>query len=170
MIRMGCMRVIETIRVLLADDHALFRECLRECLQRSPSIDVVGEAEDGKMAVELTRQLLPDLAMMDLDMPVMDGVEATRLIKRELPGVKVIVLTSFNNRAIAIRALKAGASAFLVKGCNSVEIVSAIKTAIEDDHYGIDNRDKTNTTRNDDLDATGAAGWPDTHNTGSGGP
>jgi DNA-binding NarL/FixJ family response regulator len=101
-----------------------------------PDIEVVGEAGDGHVAVELAQRLLPDIVVMDVKMPTMGGIEATRRITSAFPDVKVIAFTSSDERSVIKNMFEAGASAFLVKGCNSVEIVSAIKTVTEGDNHG----------------------------------
>lgn len=102
------------MRVLIADDHALFRDGLRSLLE-ARQIDVVGEAANGHEAVELSRSLKPDIVLMDLTMPVMDGLSATRMISAEMPSVKVVVLTASEEDADLFEAIKSGAQGFLPK-------------------------------------------------------
>jgi len=116
------------IRVLLADDHAKIRESLRTLLAGTPGIEVIGEAEDGRKAVQLAHQLLPDVVVMDVDMPVLDGVEATRWIIR---NTRVIAFTGPVEEDTRERLLEAGVSAFLPKGSGAEEIVSALKAVAE---------------------------------------
>jgi DNA-binding NarL/FixJ family response regulator len=111
-------------KVLIADDRAQARAGLRALLATAPQVKVVGEAGDGQEAVRLVEQLRPDVVLMDSKMPVVDGLEATRLVKGRWPGVKVIVLTVV--AAHRARALAAGADAFLVKGCPAEELLAAI--------------------------------------------
>lgn len=115
------------VRVLIADDHRLIREGLRAILKTKEGIEVVGEAEDGAAAVELALRLRPDVILMDISMPRMNGVEATRLIKRDLPRVGIIVLTIYADEAYIVDSLKAGATGYLLKDSDSAEILKAIR-------------------------------------------
>ena len=119
------------IRTLLVDDYAPIRKSLRTLLEDYPEVEVIGEAEDGRKALELMHRLLPNIIIMDVRMPVMNGIEATRWITTVYPDVKVIAFTSCTEKSIINKMLKAGASGFLLKGCGPVEIISAIKTAAE---------------------------------------
>ena len=124
-----------SIRSLLVDDYASIRKSLRILLKTVPGVEVVGEAEDGRMALELMYKLLPDIIIMDIRMPVMDGIEATRCITTVFPGVKVIAFTSCAEKRTIRKMFEAGASGFLLKGCGSVEIISAIKAVVESKNY-----------------------------------
>ncbi|TAK29739.1 MAG: response regulator transcription factor [Chloroflexota bacterium] len=115
------------IRVLLVDDHDILREGLRSLLGLQDSIHVVGEAADGREAIERVRELQPDVVIMDIAMPVMDGLEATRRIKKDSPDTKVLVLTQHSNKPYVFRILKAGASGYILKKTASARLVSAIK-------------------------------------------
>ena len=117
------------IRVLLADDHSVVREGLRMFLGRDPELAVVGEAADGAEAVELARELRPDVVLMDLLMPVMDGVAATSVIRSELPETEVVALTSVMESASVIGAMRAGAIGYLLKDLRAPELLRAIKAA-----------------------------------------
>src|SRR5437899_3768802 len=117
------------IRVLLADDHRIVREGLRRFLGRDPELTVVGEAPDGAEAVELSRQLRPDVVLMDLLMPVMDGIAAISAIRSELPETEVIALTSVLEDASVVGAVRAGAIGYLLKNTESDELCRAIKAA-----------------------------------------
>ena len=108
------------MRVLLADDHALFREGLRSLL-RTRDIEVVGEASDGSEAVALARELAPDVVLMDLTMPGMGGLEATRLISAELPEIRVVILTVSEADEDLFEAIRSGAHGYLVKSTSSAE-------------------------------------------------
>ncbi len=117
------------IRVLIADDHSVVREGLRMFLGRDPELAVIGEATDGEEAVRLARQLRPDVVLMDLLMPVMDGIAATSAIRNELPETEVIALTSVLESAAVVGAVKAGAIGYLLKDTQAHELRRAIKAA-----------------------------------------
>ena len=117
------------IRILIADDHSVVREGLRMFLGRDPELTVVGEAADGEEAVQLARQLRPDLVLMDLLMPVMDGITATLAIRNELPATEVIALTSVLESASVVGVVKAGAIGYLLKDTQASELRRAIKAA-----------------------------------------
>lgn len=117
------------IRVLLADDHGVVREGLRMFLGRDPDLVVVGEAANGAEAVELARQLRPDVVLMDLLMPVMDGVAATAAIRNALPETEVVALTSVLESAAVVGAVKAGAIGYLLKDTQAAELRRTIKAA-----------------------------------------
>ncbi|GLW35600.1 response regulator [Actinoplanes regularis] len=119
-----------TIRVLLADDQALIRGGFRLILDAEPGIDVVGEATNGREAVDLARSSRTDLVLMDIRMPDVDGLEATRLIAgdEDLAGVRVLILTTFENDDNVVRALRAGASGFLGKNVEPADLVRAVQT------------------------------------------
>src|SRR5256884_4094564 len=117
------------IRVLIADDHSVVREGLHMFLGRDPELVVVGEAADGEEAICLARQLHPDVVLMDLLMPVMDGIAAISVIRNELPEIEVIALTSVLESAAVIGAVKAGAIGYLLKDTQAPELRRAIKAA-----------------------------------------
>jgi DNA-binding NarL/FixJ family response regulator len=119
-----------TIRVLLVDDQALLRQAFRTLLETADDLTVVGEAPDGTEALALTRELRPDVVVMDIRMPEMDGIEATRQINADetLAGVKVLVLTTFETEELVVEALRAGASGFLGKGVEPAGLINAIRT------------------------------------------
>ncbi len=118
-------------RLLLADDHALLRTGMRSMLAREPDLEVVGEAENGREAVELCRSLRPDLVLMDLSMPEMGGIEATRLIKAESPKTGVLVLTAHADQETLLEAIKAGAAGYVLKGVGPDELVGAVRATLE---------------------------------------
>ena len=118
---------LDEIRVLIADDQTLMREGLQTLLELSPGIRVVGQAGDGEEAVALARELRPDVVVMDVRMPVMDGVEATRHIRRELPDTQVIILSTFDDDEYIFEGLAAGARGYLLKDVSSKELAEAIR-------------------------------------------
>ena len=117
-----------SIRVLLVDDHKLTRLGLQTALSRDQDIQVVGEAVDGATAIELARQLHPDVVLMDIQLPGLNGVEATRQIVQELPDVKVIMLTMYREEQQAVEALRVGAMGYLHKDADPDELLDAIRT------------------------------------------
>lgn len=118
-----------TIRILLADDHSVVRQGLRMFLGLDPEFDVVGEAADGAEAVRLARELRPDVVLMDLLMPVMDGIAAIGQIRRDLPDVEVVALTSVLEDASVVGAVRAGAIGYLLKDTRAEELCRAIHAA-----------------------------------------
>lgn len=115
------------IRVLIADDHHVVRRGLVFFLQTQKGLDIIGEAGNGKEAVELAKVLKPDIILMDLVMPEMDGIQATKIIKRDQPEIKIMMLTSFSDQDHVIPALEAGASGFQLKDIQPDELVTSIK-------------------------------------------
>jgi len=115
------------IKVLIADDHRVVREGLSAILETKEEIQIVGEAGDGGEAVEKARTLLPDVIVMDVSMPGMSGVEATRIIKREFPHIGVIALTMYEDQQYIFDLVRAGATGYLLKDSDSTEIVAAIR-------------------------------------------
>jgi two-component system, NarL family, response regulator LiaR len=122
-------RRVVTIRVLITDDHKVVRRGLRGFLELDPELEVVGEAENGEEAVAVARRLEPDVVLMDLLMPVMDGIEATSKIRRELPEVEVVALTSVLEDASVTGAIRAGAIGYLLKTTDADELREAIRAA-----------------------------------------
>ena len=119
------------IRIIIADDHAVVRQGLRMFLGLDDDFEVIGEAANGAEAIDLTRTLQPDVVLMDLLMPVMDGITAIREIRREMPDVEVIALTSVLEDASVVGAVKAGAIGYLLKDTQSDELCRAIKAAAQ---------------------------------------
>lgn len=115
------------IRLLLVDDQGIIREGLRSLLEAKPDLTIVGEAENGKVAVELALLLKPDVVLMDVRMPIMDGVAATQTLTAQAPDIKVLVLTTFNDDEYVIQALRWGAKGYLLKDTPSTELADAIR-------------------------------------------
>jgi len=123
------------IRILVVDDHSILREGLRLLLESQPDFQVVAEAESGREGVEAAKKLLPDVVIMDVSMPVLNGVEATKSICSENPSVKVIGLSMHTDSDHIVGMLRAGASGYLLKNCNWEEIVKAVRTVVTDHIY-----------------------------------
>jgi DNA-binding NarL/FixJ family response regulator len=125
----------QPIKLLLVDDQALFREGLRTLLSTRPDFDVVAEAENGEEALRLAVQNRPNVILMDLRMPVLDGVSATRRLKESLPDCKVIVLTTFDDDDLVFDGLRAGAVGYLLKDVSSEKLVEAIHAAARGEYF-----------------------------------
>mgnify|MGYP000745876374 CR=1 FL=1 len=117
------------IRVVIADDHGVLRDGLAEVIRAQPDMEVVGTAADGAEAVACCRSAAADVVLMDLEMPVMDGIEATRAIAAEAPRAAVLVLTSFSDRRRITRALDAGATGYLLKDASADDVVRGVRAA-----------------------------------------
>lgn len=117
-------------RVLVADDHPLMRSAFVSILSYGRDLEVVGEARDGREAVLMCEELRPDLVLMDVSMPVMDGIEATRRLKERLPGVVVLVVTAHEDEGLMLRAIKAGAAGYVLKGDDPLRLVAAVREAL----------------------------------------
>jgi two-component system, NarL family, response regulator LiaR len=115
------------IGVLIVDDHPVARQGLQAFLSNDPDIDVVGEASDGEQAVHLAQVLKPDMVLMDINMPVMDGITAIQLIHRELPAIKILVFSGVVDETIALRAVQSGASGYLPKDADALSVCLAVK-------------------------------------------
>ena len=118
------------IRLLIADDHPVVRDGLRGMLENQPDFEVIGEAADGAAALKLVEETTPDLILMDLRMPVMDGVSATREIKRRFQNVQVLVLTTYDSDADILPAIEAGATGYILKDSSREELYRAIRAAV----------------------------------------
>jgi two-component system response regulator NreC len=114
------------IHILLADDHTLLRAGLKLMLNAQPDMEVVGEAQDGHQALQEATRLHPDIILMDITMPDMNGIEATKLIKKQLPEVKVLILTMHENDEYVFQALRAGASGYMLKEAADTDLISAL--------------------------------------------
>lgn len=121
------------IRVLIADDQALVRAGFRKLLEAEPDFEVVGEAEDGFGAVVAARQRRPDVVLMDIRMPRMDGIQASRRIAAETPAARVVILTTYDLDEYVYEALRAGACGFLLKDAPAEQLVAAVRTAVSGD-------------------------------------
>lgn len=116
-----------SIRVLLADDHKIVREGLRSLLEKEPDITVIGEADTGAKTVELTEELQPDIVIMDITMPGLNGIAATHQIKKNAPDIKVLCLSVHSDKRFVLALLRAGGSGYLLKNCPFEELVRAIR-------------------------------------------
>lgn len=121
----------ETIRVLVADDHLIVRQGLRLILETEDSFELVGEAQDGAQAVQLANKLKPDVVLMDLRMPGMDGLAAIERLQTEQPQVAVVILTTFNEDDLMLRGLRAGAKGYLLKDTSRESLFAAIRAAAQ---------------------------------------
>lgn len=123
------------IKIVLADDHQLLREGIRSILSKEADFEVLGEAEDGRQALELVEKLLPNVVIMDISMPNLNGIEATRKIKIDYPDMKIIALSMHQDKRFIANMLEAGASGFLLKDCATEELIGAIRTVIRNKTY-----------------------------------
>lgn len=121
-----------TVSVLIADDHRMLRDGLRRSLEEH-GVDVRGEAATGEEAVRLAEELRPDVILMDVTMPLLDGVEATRLVRHHIPGCQVVMLTMHADSTVMARAIQAGAVGYLVKDCSAEDVVEAVHLAASGD-------------------------------------
>jgi len=124
-----------TIRVLLADDHPLVRDGIRSCLETYDHIDVVAEAVSGREALDKARQLNPDIVLMDINMPELNGLDATELFMKQLPDVKILILSMHDNREYISTAVRNGACGYVLKDVPSSEIVTAIEEVFRGGTY-----------------------------------
>jgi DNA-binding NarL/FixJ family response regulator len=118
---------MEKIKILVVDDHALMRDGIRAILKLCGDMEVLGEAADGREALERIQELQPDVVVMDISMPVMDGMEATRRLKKKYPKIKVLALTQYENREYVFSAIKAGVDGYLPKKAAGSELATAIR-------------------------------------------
>jgi two-component system response regulator NreC len=131
----GMSQMSDKIRVLIVDDHVIVREGLRSLLEAQPDIKVAGEATDGKEAVSKTREIQPDIVLMDITMPGMSGLEATRQIRRQSPDAKILALTMHEGDEYFFKILEAGASGYFIKGGTSSELISALRAVHQGDVF-----------------------------------
>lgn len=125
----------DPVRVLIADDHTIFRSGLHLLLSSEPDLQVVGEAIDGHAAVEMAQQLGPDIILMDIGMPGLSGIEATRRIKASLPDTAILVLTMHRSDEYFFEMLEAGASGYILKGAATGDLISAVRTVARGEIY-----------------------------------
>src|SRR5665648_633843 len=123
------------IKIVLADDHQIVRHGLRTLLSAEPDIEVVGEADNGREVVRLVQELAPQVVIMDISMPDLNGIEATRQILSESTGVKVIALSMHSDGLFVLNMIKAGASGYLLKDCALEELVKAVRTVMNRQVY-----------------------------------
>jgi two-component system response regulator NreC len=123
------------VKILLADDHKVMRDGLRSLIEKQPEMEVVAEAENGRTAVRLTRKFRPDVIVMDIHMPDVNGIEATRRIVEEFPGTEVVAFSMHSDRQFVVGAIKAGVSGYLLKDCAFEELVHAIRTVAGSQKY-----------------------------------
>lgn len=126
---------LKKIRVLLAEDHTIVRQGICALLKSEPDLEVVGEASDGLEAIELAKKMIPDVVLMDIAMRNLNGLEATRKIKKLFPHMKVLVLTMYENEEWIFQILKAGASGYLIKDSAMTDLTSAIRAIHQGDSY-----------------------------------
>ncbi len=124
-----------SIKIILADDHKLFCEGLRSMLERQTGLEVIATAPDGHTVIHLARELSPDVVIIDIGMPNLNGIEATRKIVTENPAIKIIALSMHSDKRFVVEMLKAGASAYLLKDCDFEELTGAISSVMEDNPY-----------------------------------
>lgn len=127
--------LMDHIRVLLADDHKIIRDGLRALLEKQVGITVIAEAANGRAAVQLTQELMPDIVVMDLSMPDLNGIEATRQIREKLPAVRIVALSMHSDKRFVIQILRAGASGYLLKDCAFEELAIAIRAVAANHTY-----------------------------------
>jgi DNA-binding NarL/FixJ family response regulator len=125
------VNLMKTITVLLCDDHTVFRQGLRRLLEAADDIEVIGDAEDGHQAVDETKRLQPDVVLMDVAMPLLNGVEAARKITREFPATKVLILSNYSDDQHVQGAVKAGAAGYLMKQAAAEDLLRAIREVYE---------------------------------------
>ena len=123
------------IKILLADDHKIMRAGLRSILEKQPDMEILGEAQNGLVALQLAKKLRPDLIIMDISMPDLNGIEATSRILAELSGLRVLALSMHSDRGFLIKMLKAGASGYLLKDCASEELIDAVHVIMKNRLY-----------------------------------
>lgn len=124
-----------SVTILLVEDHQVMREALKSLIEQQTGMKVVGQADNGEKAVRLAEELGPDVIIMDVAMPGMNGIQATRLIKERLPGVKIIALSAYDHREYVMGMVKAGVSGYLLKDCAFEELAEAIEIVVQGKSY-----------------------------------
>ncbi len=124
-----------TTKILLADDHELFIEGLAELMKKRPELELAGKAKDGLQAVGEAERVKPDIILMDIAMPELNGIKALRKILTSMPDIKVIMLSMYNSRELIVESLRAGAQGYILKECTSEELYEAIKTVMMGNYY-----------------------------------
>ena len=124
-----------SIRIVLADDHAILRHGLGQGLRQEAGMDIVGETGDGRTTVQVAKELCPDVVVMDISMPDLNGIEATREIRRVAPGVKVVALSMHSAKRYVMEMFRAGASGYLLKDCDFAEVAQAIRSVADGKTY-----------------------------------
>ena len=123
------------IRIILADDHQIVRQGLRILLEAEPDMEVVAEADNGRKVLRMAQELTPDIIIMDLSMPELNGIEATRQILAEVPGIRIIALSMHSDSLFVLNMIRAGASGYLLKDCALEELVKAIRAVVNNKTY-----------------------------------
>jgi len=124
-----------SIRIVLADDHKVLRQGLSQAIKNEPDMEIAGQAENGQEVIKLTRELLPDIIVMDIQMPELNGIEAARQITADYPQVKIIALSMHSSKRFIQEMFKAGAKGYLLKDCEYAELINAIRTVVTDGTY-----------------------------------
>ncbi|MFH1371390.1 MAG: response regulator transcription factor [Planctomycetota bacterium] len=124
-----------SIKIMLADDHAMLRHGLSKSFQNEKDMEVIAQAKDGRSTVELAKELKPDIVIMDIGMPDLNGIEATRQITQDCPKIKVIALSMHSSKNFIIEMFKAGASGYLLKDCEFDELLNAIRVVVDNKTY-----------------------------------
>jgi DNA-binding NarL/FixJ family response regulator len=129
------MNMYRPIEILIADDHEIFRDGFNLMFKKNPEIRVIGEAANGKELLTMAHRLKPDIIIADIQMPVMDGIQAVRLLTIELPHIGIIALSMYNEETQIVEMLEAGARGYLLKNAHKTEIIAAIKAVNKDENY-----------------------------------
>lgn len=124
-----------TIKIIIADDHRIIREGISNKLNKVKNLEVVGEAENGRKALKLAKKLQPDIVIMDISMPDLNGIEATRQIRAEVPGAKIIALSMYSDKRYILGMIKSGVYGYLIKDCSLKEVAEAISVVHRGDTY-----------------------------------